>query len=227
MRLTSVNVGRERSIPNAKTSGKTGIYKRPVDRPVWVSGSGLADDEISDTENHGGPDQAVYVFGTPDYDWWSEELGRELPPGTFGENLTITGLESAGLCIGDRLVIGPVILEVTDPRIPCVTLAARMGDPLFVKRFRRAERPGLYCRVIREGWIRAGDPVSLVEYSGEKVPAVELFRDFFEPNQSERTIRRHLAAPIAIRSRVDKERRLGEIMARTRKIPTNDSAETV
>lgn len=226
MRLSSVNVGRERSIPDAKTSGKTGIYKSPVETPVWISAGGLSGDEIADVENHGGVDQAVYVFGTSDYDWWSEELGRELSPGTFGENLTITELESAGLCIGDRLVIGPVVLEVTDPRIPCVTLAARMGDPLFVKRFRRAERPGLYCRVIREGRVRAGDRVSLVEYSGEKVPAVELFRDFFEPDLSEGTIRRHLAAPIAIRSRMEKEKQLGEVMARTEKAANNNSART-
>lgn len=227
MRLSSVNVGQECEIKSAKTSGKTGIYKRPVDRPVWVSAGGLAGDEVSDTENHGGPDQAVYVYGVPDYAWWSETLGRELPPGTFGENLTITDLESADCAIGDRLEIGPVVLEVTDPRIPCVTLAARMEDPLFVKCFRQAERPGLYCRVIREGQVRIGDRVSLVGYSGEKVQAVELFRDFFEPDPSERTIRRHLAAPIAIRSRVDKERQLGEIMSRKSKQSSSRSQEKV
>lgn len=216
MRLLSVNAGRERPIANAKRSGVTGIFKRPVRGPVEIGVEGLAGDTISDTENHGGPDQAVYVFGEPDYAWWSEELGRDLPPGTFGENLTIRGLESAGLLVGDRLLVGAaVVLEVTAPRIPCVTLAARMGDPAFLKRFRRAERPGVYCRVLCGGQVEAGDGVKLRRYGGEGVPAVELFRDFFDPSGSERRIRRHLAAPIAARARVEKERQLEELAARS------------
>ncbi|MDQ4128490.1 MAG: MOSC domain-containing protein [Actinomycetota bacterium] len=214
MHLLSVNVGLERPIENAGKTGKTGIFKNPVAGAVRVTRHGVAGDTISDTENHGGVDQAVYVFGGPDYAWWTEELGRELPPGTFGENLTVSGLESGGACIGDRLRVGAAVLEVTAPRIPCATLAARMGDPLFVKRFRRAERPGLYCRVLSEGRVRAGDPVELEPYEGEKVFALEIFRDFFDPYLDEATLRRHLAVPIAIRARVDDERKLRLALSR-------------
>ena len=215
MRLVSVNVGREIPIENAKSSGVTGIFKRPARGPVEISANGLARDTICDTENHGGPDQAVYVFGAPDYAWWSEALGRELPPGTFGENLTISGLESMQARIGDRLHVGAeVVLEVTAPRIPCVTLAVRMGDPAFPKRFRRAERPGVYCRVLDEGRVEAGDAVALRRYGGEGVTAIEVFRDFFDPDGSEGAIRRHLAAPIAVRARREKERQLEEAVAR-------------
>ena len=144
MQLISINIGRTQAIQGAKASGTTGIYKLPVEA-AQITAEGLADDAICDRENHGGVDQAVYVYGTPDYAWWSAELGRALAPGTFGENLTITDLASARLNVGDRLRIGAVVLEVTAPRIPCVTLATRMGDPAFVKRFRHAERPGLYA----------------------------------------------------------------------------------
>lgn len=214
MRLLSVNVGRERPIGKGNTLGRTGIYKRSVDEPVWIAALGLEGDTVSDTENHGGVDQAVYVYGVPDYAWWTEELDRELPPGTFGENLTITELESVAAFIGDRLHIGDVTLEVTAPRIPCATLAARMEDPRFVKRFRWAERPGLYCRVIREGAVRAGDMVTLERYRGETISAIEMFRDFFDPNLSEVGLRRHLAAPVAVRDRVLKEKQLGELLVR-------------
>ncbi len=214
MRLLSVNLGQERTIRNAKASGKTGIHKLPVSVSVQVKANGMADDEISDTRNHGGVDQAVYVYGNSDYAWWSEALGRELPPGTFGENLTITELESARVCIGDRLRLGSVILEVTAPRIPCVTLAMRMGDPSFVKRFREAERPGLYCRVIQEGYVQSGDSVTLQGYPGDKITAVEIFRDFFEADLDEATLRRHLAAPIAVRARAEDEKRLEKRLAR-------------
>ncbi len=213
MRLLSVNVGRASPIEGAGKSGRTGIFKRPVEGPVEILSGGLADDTISDTENHGGPDQAVYVFGAPDYAWWFDELGCELAPGTFGENLTVSRLESARVCVGDRLGIGSAILEVTAPRIPCLTLAVRMGDPAFLKRFRRAERPGVYCRVVRGGEVRAGDPVAYAPYAGERVPVLEVFRAFFDGNPGEDVLRRQLSVPIAARAREAYEERLAGLSA--------------
>ena len=211
MHLISVNIGQAQSIQKAKSSGKTGIFKLPANEPVAISRAGLAGDAICDVENHGGIDQAVYVFGAPDYAHWSQILGRDLAPGTFGENLTIADLESASFNIGDILHIGSVSLQVAAPRIPCVTLAARMGDPAFPKLFRKVERPGLYCRVLQEGWVRAGDAVTLERYSGDTVSAIEMFHDFYAPQLDEGALRRYLAAPIAIRDRVDKEKRLREL----------------
>ena len=211
MHLLSINQGEERPL-NAKAIGKTGIFKHPVSGPVQITLNGLTGDVICDVEHHGGADQALYVYGTPDYDWWSQTLGRELAPGTFGENLTITELESTQLNIGDRLHIGSVIVEVTSPRIPCVTLATRMGDPAFVKRFRTAERPGLYCRVIQPGWVQAGEPVSLERYLGETVSALESFQDYYAKELSEAQLRRYLAAPIAIRDRLEKEKKLEKLV---------------
>ncbi len=213
MELISVNIGQERSIENGKASGKTGIYKLPVTTPVQITSLGIPGDVISDTKNHGGPDQAVYVYGALDYAWWSNELGQEVTPGTFGDNLTISGLESAALSIGDTLQMGEVVLQVTSPRTPCKTLAARMGDPDFIKRFREAERPGLYCRVLQEGRVQAGLPVSLDRYGGKTVSVLEMFRDFYERETTEAEIRRYLAAPIASRSRVDKEKQLQKLLA--------------
>jgi len=200
MNLLSLNLGHERAIQNGKASGKTGIYKLPTTDAVLLTTESLTGDVICDTENHGGPDQAVYIFGQLDYDWWSRELGRELAPGTFGENLTISGLESALFSIGDLLHIGAVTLQVTAPRIPCVTLAARMGDSAFVKRFRHGERPGLYCRVLTEGSLRVGDEVRCEPYRGETVTAIDMFRDWYEPIQDEDWQRRYRLAPIAIRA---------------------------
>ena len=211
MRLLSVNVGKETPIEGARKSGRTGIFKRPVEGPVGITPGGLAGDTISDTENHGGPDQAVYLFGAPDYEWWSGELGRDLPPGTFGENLTVSDLESALVCVGDRLEVGRVVLEVTAPRIPCLTLAVRMGDPAFLKRFRRAERPGVYCRVIRAGEVRAGDPVACAPYPGERVPVLDVFRSFFDPDPGEEALRRQLSVPVAARARGAYEERLAQL----------------
>ena len=55
---------------------------------------GLAGDEQADKPDHGGPEQAVYAYAREDLDWWVERLGRELPNGMFGENITTAGWTS-------------------------------------------------------------------------------------------------------------------------------------
>lgn len=204
MKLLSANNGKAE--PIATKSGQSGIFKRPQDSPVFIGQLGLAGDTICDTENHGGVDQAVYVYGARDYDWWSVELGRVIEPGTFGDNLTVSDLASADILIGDRLTIGEVVLEVTSPRIPCVTLAARMDDKLFVKRFLKAERPGAYCRVITKGRVSAGDDVAYRRFDGEQVALNDLNRAFSALNTlDEATARRCLAVPVhhEVRSRLE------------------------
>lgn len=208
MRLISVNVGYKKTQVKGQELETTGIYKVPAGGAVTIGRLGLEGDFICDQKNHGGPDQAVYVYSAADYQWWNAELGRELAPGTFGENLTISDLESANVGIGDRLQVGQVLLEVTAPRIPCSTLAARMRDPGFVKTFRRAERPGLYCRVIEDGAVKAGDEVTLLPYRGEVVSILELFRNYYRRTTDRATLLRFLSSPIASRARVSLERDL-------------------
>jgi MOSC domain-containing protein YiiM len=206
MNLISVNLGQERILQRKDQVERTGIFKFPTDHRVRVTKLGLEGDVIVSKKHHGGPDQAIYVYGTADYEWWAQQLGKEISPGTFGENLTISELESAQFNIGDYLHIDDVAVQITAPRIPCGTFAARMDDPQWVKKFRHAERPGLYCRVITEGLVGVGDPVSVERYVGETISIAEMFRDFYDRNKSEETIQRQLNAPIAIRARRDIEK---------------------
>ena len=207
MKLTSVNIGKKGTV-NGEV---TGIDKQPVPGPVRVTALGLEGDFIASAKHHGGPDQAVYLYGGRDYAWWAGELGRPLDPGTFGENLTVAGLESAGCAVGDRLTVGEVILEVTAPRFPCRTFAARMGDPGFVQRFRDAGRPGVYCRLVREGTVRAGDAATLEPVRGERTTLLELYRDHYEKTADEATLKRFLRAPLASRLREALEERLEKL----------------
>ncbi len=212
MKLISINIGRERTQQRKDYVETTGIYKSPVGEPVEIKSLGIDGDAICDVKHHGGPDQAIYVYGGADYEWWSKDLGREIPPGTFGENLTISELASADLNVGDCLYIGDVTLQVTAPRIPCGTFAARMQDPQWVKKFRNAERPGLYCRVLREGIVNAGDDVKLERYSGVTLSIAQMYRDYYEKDKTKETLRLHLDAPIAIRSRIDLEKELEALL---------------
>jgi len=161
-RLLSVNVGRPQPVGLRRGRiVKSAIAKAPVDGRVRVEGVNLEGDDQADRRVHGGPDKAVYAYATEDTAWWQEELGRELDPGAFGENLTVEGVDVSGAVIGERWRLGTVELEVCQPRFPCFKLGLRFGDPQMLRRFTLAERPGAYLRIVREGEIGAGDAIAV------------------------------------------------------------------
>ncbi|MET7909051.1 MOSC domain-containing protein [Streptomyces avermitilis] len=186
MMLLSLNVGRARAAEYTdQPEGVTGIDKRPVDGPVRISApgpkgvgaSGVAGDAVCDTRHHGGEHQAVYAVAREDLDGWERELGRALPNGVFGENLTTEGLDVSGARIGERWRIGPeVVLEVTSGRIPCRTFQEHLGERGWVKRFTHKGAPGAYLRVVEPGEIRAGDPVEIVHRPDHEVTVALQFR---------------------------------------------------
>ncbi len=143
---------------------------------------------------HGGPDKAVYVYPVEHYPYWQEELGRELPLGMFGENLTVGGapLENE-LGIGDRLRIGSAEFLVVQPRLPCFKLGIRFDDPGMVRRFLRAGRSGYYLRIASEGEVEAGDRIDIVAPDPAGVPVSELTRLFTRDQDDIEAIRRLLA----------------------------------
>jgi MOSC domain-containing protein YiiM len=163
-RVLSVNTGRARQVSVRRGRPvMSAIGKAPVEGRVRVEGEQVAGDEQADRRVHGGPDKAVYAYATEDTAWWAQELGRELPPGMFGENLTTEGVDVSGAVVGERWRIGELELEVAQPRLPCFKLGVRFGDPLMVKRFAKAERPGAYLRIVTPGEIGAGDAIEVVE----------------------------------------------------------------
>jgi MOSC domain-containing protein YiiM len=210
MRVASVNIGRKQSIVHGKRNFTTGIGKVPADGPVFIGAERVNGDAICDLEHHGGADQAVYAYSSDDYAWWSEQMATDVGPGTFGDNLTIDGLPT-DLSIGDRLLIGEVLLEATAPRIPCSTLTARMQDSAFGIAFRRAERPGTYFRVLNEGEVAAGDAVTLIENAAPVATVLELYRFAFEVRPSRADMERFLEAPIAARMRRTIEEKLASL----------------
>ncbi|MFL6141223.1 MAG: MOSC domain-containing protein [Labedaea sp.] len=182
--LQSVNVGVARTNP-WKDVGTTAIDKRAVAGRVAVAvpgpkGTGevgLAGDRVHDVRHHGGPDQAIYAYALEDLDWWAGELGRALPAGVFGENLTTSGLDVNGALIGERWRIGAgVLLEVTSPRIPCGTFQGWMAEAGWIKRFTRRSRPGAYLRVIEPGEIQAGDAIEIEHRPAHEVTVALAFR---------------------------------------------------
>lgn len=200
MKVDSVNIGSPQTIQQGNRAVTTAILKTPQRERITVGELGLVKDSICDDRYHGGPDQAVYLYRHEDYEWWQQALGREIVRGTFGENLTIAGIPEAALFIGDVIDFTDLSLQITAPRIPCATFAATMGDTGFLKRFLRAERPGFYCRVLKQGTIGVDDEGVLVPYAGASILTTKLYRDLQRKlNSSE--LEAYLALPIDIRSR--------------------------
>jgi MOSC domain-containing protein YiiM len=161
--IVSVNVGRPQQI--AVRRGRpfmSAIGKAPVEGHVRVEGVNVAGDQQADLRVHGGPDKAVYAYGSEDALWWAARLAREIPPGMFGENLTLAGVDVSGAVIGERWRAGSVEFEVSQPRLPCAKLGIRFGDPGMVRLFGESRRPGAYLRIVRAGELGAGDAVELL-----------------------------------------------------------------
>lgn len=194
--VLSVNIGRPmlQRVPRGRA---TGIGKQPVDvirvsdpgpkRVVDGAGvSGVAGDHVGDGRHHGGADQAVYAFAREELDAWERELGRELPHGMFGENLTTLGMDVDSAEVGDRWHVGTALLEVRGPRVPCATFGERMGERGWVKRFAAHGRSGAYLRVVESGEIRPGDTITATP-SGSGLTVPTYLRAWFGDRDAART----------------------------------------
>jgi MOSC domain-containing protein YiiM len=173
-RVESVNVAVVRTGPWTGRKERTGIDKRPVDGPVLLEATGVAGDTICDTDDHGGPDQAVYAYSVDDLAFWADRLQRPVAPGNVGENLTVSDVDSSHAVVGERWRVGAAVLRVTGPRIPCRVFAGFLDVPDLVKRFMAAGRPGAYLAVEEPGAVRAGDAVTVLHRPGHGVTVADV-----------------------------------------------------
>ncbi len=181
-RIVSVNVVHAIIPDPLGDVGRTAIDKRPVDGPVLIQRLGPVGDTVLDRKYHGGRDQAVYAYAAEDLAVWAGELARDLAPGAFGENLTTSGLDVTGAVVGETWSVTsadgsePVLLQVTAPRMPCVTFQAWMGEPHWVRRFTEHGAPGAYLRVLTEGPVAAGSAVEVLDRPAHGVTLGEVFQ---------------------------------------------------
>lgn len=165
-RVWSVNTGEPGAL-SGRGKWLTGIEKCPrdairIEAPRGEGGlSGVAGDHVGNHRHHGGPDKAVYAYSREELMWWEAELGRGLPSGFFGENITTAGIELEMLLVNQRVRIGAdVVLEVSLPRQPCATFQAHLGERAWLRRFTDRGRCGAYFRVIVPGTVRPDDVIA-------------------------------------------------------------------
>lgn len=169
--IQSLQVGRIRVM--GESGVMSAIAKQPVSGPVRVGTLNLEGDAQADLTVHGGPDKAVYGYASAHYPEWAHDFPHhadQLVPGIFGENLTISGMSEADICVGDVHAIGTARLQVCQPRQPCFKLALRFGDEQVPRQMIRNGRAGWYYRVLEEGMIAAGDTIELVDRPNPDFP---------------------------------------------------------
>jgi MOSC domain-containing protein YiiM len=157
------------------SEGRTGIDKRSVSGAIEFKNNGVVGDRVIDTNVHGGYEQAVYAYAREDAQWWEREINEEIPAGRFGENLTTEGIDVNAALVGEQWKIGSVILEVSQPRIPCRVFAGFWKRATLIKDFTQAGRPGTYLRIIQEGTAQAGDAIEVIFKPDHTISIGDLF----------------------------------------------------
>lgn len=176
MKIISTNIGERKEINWKGKIVTTGIFKYPVDTPIFLDVETVKEDTICDREYHGGIDQAVYGYSLKHYDFWKEKFpNADWSYGMFGENLTIDDLEETETHVGDTYKVGECIVEVTKQRDPCMKLGIRFNDMKIVKQFWNTTMCGVYFKILQTGTVQTGDEFELIKKCPENPTIADLY----------------------------------------------------
>ncbi len=164
MKIISTNIGESRVIKWKGKEVETGIFKFPVNKPIYLETDDVVNDHVIDRKYHGGADKACYLYSADHYSYWQKLYPElDLTWGIFGENLTIEGLHEANVNVGDIFEIGEAVVQATQPRQPCFKLEFRFNDNRIVNQFIDSGFAGVYVRVLKTGNVQAGNEMKLIE----------------------------------------------------------------
>ncbi|WP_412986044.1 MOSC domain-containing protein [Pontimicrobium sp. IMCC45349] len=186
MKVVSTNIAKPQWITINGKKVKTGIYKKPTLTPIFLDTETVKNDEVSNRKYHGGEFKACYLFSADHYPYW-ESLYPTLDwhYGMLGENLTIEGLDENKLIIGAIYKIGNALVQITQPREPCNTFAAKMGNPAILKQFINHGKPGTYVKVLEPGNVKTGDILELVEQPKNSITTAQFFELLFSKDKNQ------------------------------------------
>lgn len=175
-KVISTNVADPQEIVINGKSYKTGIYKNPIEKPIFLAKDGVTDDSVIDRRVHGGEDKACYLYPVEHYEYWKNfypDLKWQM--GMFGENITTEELLELHAKIGNEYQIGEAIVQISQPRQPCFKLGYRFGTQEMVKRYRNAPYPGIYVRVIKQGFVEKGDSINLIKEIDSGITILDVY----------------------------------------------------
>ncbi len=190
MQIISTNIAKPRTIIWNGKQVSTGIYKVPVNEPIYLEKEQVKGDEISDRNVHGGEFKACYLFSSDDYPYWKNMYPNlDWDWGMLGENLTVKGLDENNIYIGDIYKIGTALVQITQPREPCFKFGVKFGTQSALKQFIEHGRPGTYVRVLEEGFVNINDTFELVKQAKDSLTISQFFKLLFDKTKNQEHLR--------------------------------------
>lgn len=176
MKVISTNLGTPTTYVWEGKEEQTGIYKKPVNKALFLTSTDVAEDHVMDREHHAGVNKACYLFSADNYPYW-KKLYPELDWdwGMFGENLTIDSFDESNMRVGDIYKLGTSLIQVSQPREPCYKLGIRFGNQDILMQFIDHKRPGTYVRILEEGEVKTGDILELQEQSENELTTQQFY----------------------------------------------------
>lgn len=186
MQVISTNIGKPTTFLWNGKEEQTGIFKYPVNEPLFLRKNDVAKDAIINRVNHGGINKACYLFSSDNYTYWQKIYPHlKWDWGMFGENLTVKGLDESTVRIGDIYKVGTALTQVSQPREPCYKLGVRFEDPSILKKFILHRHSGTYVRILEQGEVRKGDELQLIEQSKNTLTVQQFYDLMFAKEKSE------------------------------------------
>ena len=142
------------TVVSLNISEKKGVRKKPVDEVLVMADYGIEGDAHASSEWH----RQVSLLALESVKKM-RDMGLDVNPGDFAENITTEGLDLVSLPLGTKINIGGVVVgEVSQIGKECHTRCAiyyQAGDCVMPKE-------GIFIKVITGGSIRVGDSVEVV-----------------------------------------------------------------
>ncbi|WP_363317972.1 MOSC domain-containing protein [uncultured Algibacter sp.] len=109
--------------------------------------------------------------------------------GMFGEKLTVSGLNEKDIYIGDIFKIGSTLVQITQPREPCFKFGIKFGTQEVLTQFINHGFPGTYVRVLKEGYVKAGDTLNLVTKAKDSISISDFFDLLYKKEKNQNHIK--------------------------------------
>lgn len=197
MKIISLNIGEKKTVSWRGKPVQTGIFKFPVDGPLFLGKEDVEGDVVYDRKYHGGIDKACYLFSADHYAEWKKLFPKlDWSYGMFGENITIEGLQESEFYIGDILRIGGATVQISQPRQPCFKLGIRFGTQTVLKKFLQKNQPGIYVRVLDPEKVFKNDSVELIERPHNSIRLLEVWDLLYGANPDEDLLNFALEYPL-------------------------------
>lgn len=187
MKIVSTNLAKPAFVNINGKQQRTGIFKKPTNQPIYLDKEEVKGDEISNRKVHGGEFKACYLFSADHYTYWQNLYPHlDWHYGMLGENLTVEDFDETKIYVGDIYKVGNALIQITQPREPCTTFAAKMGSLDILEQFIAHGRPGTYTKVLKEGNVSVGDTFKLVEKAKNSISITDFFKLLFEREKNQK-----------------------------------------